>query len=80
MPLGPTFSAPSADALLCFVVLFLLVFCFRLFSRALMYHSRMLRAAKEIGNVNEFVYLAKEISRMLKEEVSKRIHPQRHNC
>ena len=34
-----------------------------------MYHSRMLRAAKEIGNVNEFVYLAKEISRMLKEEV-----------
>lgn len=30
----------------------------------------MLRAAKEISNLNEFVYLAKEISRMLKEEVS----------
>lgn len=36
-----------------------------------MYHSRMLQAAKEINNLNEFVYLAKEISRMLKEEVSK---------
>lgn len=35
-----------------------------------MYHSRMLQAAKEISNKNEFVYLAKEISRMLKEEVS----------
>lgn len=35
-----------------------------------MYHSRMLKAAKEISNLNEFVYLAKEISRMLKEEVS----------
>lgn len=34
-----------------------------------MYHSRMLKAAKEISNLNEFVYLAKEISRMLKEEV-----------
>lgn len=39
------------------------------FYRALMYHSRMLRAAKEISNLNEFVYLAKEISRMLNEEV-----------
>lgn len=38
--------------------------------RALMYHSRMLQAAKKINNVNEFVYLAKEISRMLKEEAS----------
>lgn len=37
--------------------------------RALMYHSKMLRAAKRISNLNEFVYLAKEISRMLKEEV-----------
>lgn len=37
--------------------------------RALMYHSRMLVAAKKISNLNEFVYLAKEISRMLKEEV-----------
>lgn len=36
-----------------------------------MYHSRMLHAAKEISNLNEFVYLAKEISRMLKEEVGK---------
>ncbi|CAN0345311.1 unnamed protein product, partial [Ectocarpus sp. 12 AP-2014] len=36
--------------------------------RALMYHSRMLEASKKIGNLNEFVYLAKEISRMLKEE------------
>lgn len=35
-----------------------------------MYHSRMLEAAKKIGNLNEFVYLAKEISRMLKEEVT----------
>lgn len=35
-----------------------------------MYHSRMLQAAKEISNLNEFVYLAKEISRMLKEEAS----------
>lgn len=41
-----------------------------LLDRALMYHSRMLQAAKEISNLNEFVYLAKEISRMLKEEVS----------
>lgn len=38
--------------------------------RALMYHSRMLKTAKEFSNLNEFVYLAKEISRMLKEEVS----------
>lgn len=37
--------------------------------RALMYHSRMLQAAKKGGNLNEFVYLAKEISWMLKEEV-----------
>lgn len=37
--------------------------------RALMYHSRMLKTAKEFSNLNEFVYLAKEISRMLKEEV-----------
>ena len=35
-----------------------------------MYHSRMLQAAKRDGNLNEFVYLAKEISRMLKEQVS----------
>lgn len=41
-----------------------------LVGRALMYHSRMLKAAKKISNLNEFVYLAKEISRMLKEEVS----------
>lgn len=34
-----------------------------------MYHSRMLQAAKKGGNLNEFVYLAKEISWMLKEEV-----------
>lgn len=36
-----------------------------------MYHSHMLEAAKKISNVNEFVYLAKEISRMLKEEVNR---------
>lgn len=41
-------------------------------NRALMYHSRMLQAAKRISNLNEFVYLAKEISRMLKEEVRQR--------
>lgn len=35
-----------------------------------MYHSRMLQNAKKISNLNEFVYLAKEISRMLKEEAS----------
>lgn len=46
--------------------------------RALMYHSRMLKAAKEIGNLNEFVYLAKEISRMLKEEV--RVERGRSRC
>lgn len=34
-----------------------------------MYHSHMLQAAKKISNLNEFVYLANEISRMLKEEV-----------
>ncbi|KAG5186188.1 hypothetical protein JKP88DRAFT_310417 [Tribonema minus] len=33
--------------------------------RALEYHVRMLRRAKQGGNVNEFVYLAKELSRML---------------
>ncbi|CAM9529590.1 unnamed protein product, partial [Phaeothamnion confervicola] len=36
--------------------------------RAVEYHVKMLRRARKGGNVNEFVYLAKEISRMLVEQ------------